>query len=387
MTGMSIYSRRQKWKFSFFLFAVLIGIGSIIYTNQLVKKLATEERKKVELWAEGTRRLATTETDSEEDISFIFKVIENNSTVPVILVGNEGEIITHRNLDTERPNEEVYLQKKLNQMKEKNKPIEVHLLNENKNYVYYNDSTLLTQLQYYPFIQISIILLFILVSYFAFNASMKAEQNQVWVGMSKETAHQLGTPISSLIGWLEILKEKQLDQQLIHQMGADIHRLEKITERFSKIGSGPILEKKNITKVIINSVNYVKARFSNKIQFVFNFSEEDEILVPLNMALFEWVIENLCKNAIDAMQGQGKIIISLHDNIQVIYIDISDTGKGIPKNKFKTIFRPGYTTKDRGWGLGLSLTKRIIEEYHSGKVFVNNSEPNLGTTFRLVLKK
>jgi signal transduction histidine kinase len=230
-------------------------------------------------------------------------------------------------------------------------------------------------------------MLFILVSYFAFNSTRKAEQNQVWVGMSKETAHQLGTPISSLLAWLEFLKLKNSDAELLSEVEKDIKRLETITERFSKIGSTPVLKKANIADVLNNSITYLKTRSSKKIKYILNFSSEDEIFVSINIALFEWVIENICKNAMDAMEGDGTIDITVTDNTQVIYLDIKDTGKGIPKSKYKTIFHPGFTTKQRGWGLGLSLTKRIVEIYHSGKIFVKNSELNRETTFRIVLKK
>ncbi|PLW98672.1 MAG: ATP-binding protein, partial [Marinilabiliales bacterium] len=242
------------------------------------------------------------------------------------------------------------------------------------------------QLSYYPYIQLGVIFLFILVSYFAFSVSRKAEQNQVWVGMSKETAHQLGTPISSLLAWLELLKIEGVRQDVYQEVEKDVKRLETITERFSKIGSAPVLKPINIVEVIDNAVQYIKSRASKKIQFVVD-QPNDEILIPLNVALFEWVIENICKNAIDAMDGNGTIEINVQDHTQVVYIDIKDTGKGIPKSKFKTIFQPGYTTKERGWGLGLSLTKRIIESYHSGKVFIKSSELGKGTVFRIALKR
>ena len=256
---------------------------------------------------------------------------------------------------------------------------------EGVQYIYYKDSILLTQLLYYPYIQLSIILIFILIAYYAFDSSRKSEQNQVWVGMSKETAHQLGTPISSLLAMIELLKLKNTEPQLIDEINKDVKRLEKITERFSKIGATPKLENNNITETLTNSINYIKTRSSKKIKFVFD--KTDEIIIPHNIPLFEWVIENLCKNSIDAMNGEGEIKITVTDNYQHIYIDICDTGKGVPKSKFKAVFNPGYTTKKRGWGLGLSLTKRIIENYHKGKIFIKSSEINKGTCFRIVLKK
>ena len=383
----NIYLQRQRWKLILFILAIIIGIASIIYTNRLVKQLSVEEKKKIELWAEGTRTLIEIDPSNTENINFIFKVIENNTTVPVIWVDENDSIISYRNLDSLKVKNKNYLLRQLNLMKAKNEPIEMGLINGQKNYIYYKDSILLTKLLYYPYIQMGVIVLFIFIAYLAFNATRKAEQNQVWVGMSKETAHQLGTPISSLIAWVELLKGKINDKALINELENDVSRLEKITERFSKIGSAPILKMENIIEVIKKSVEYIKTRSSNAIEFKYNFDEKAEIIVPINASLFEWVIENICKNAVDAMKSEGKIEISVYDNIQVIYIDIKDTGKGISKSKYKTIFRPGYTTKPRGWGLGLSLTKRIVETYHDGKIFVNESEINGGTTIRIVLRK
>lgn len=383
---MNIYSKKQQWKLLLLIIAVIIGVSSMWYTNKLVKKLSYEERKKVKLWAQGMKQLADID-NPDEDVSFIFEVIRNNETVPVILVDENDSIISARPADLLRPNDLEYNKRLLEKMKKEHEPIEIILSKGHKNYIYYKDSILLNQLFYYPFIQLGVIFLFILVSYFAFSASRKAEQNQVWVGMSKETAHQLGTPISSLMAWVELLKMKNIDKQLVTEVDKDVKRLETITERFSKIGSAPVLSKANITDVLNNSISYIKTRSSDKVIFNLNFFSSDEIFVPVNISLFEWVIENLCKNAIDAMNGSGTINISITDHTQVVYIDIKDTGKGIPKSKYKTIFQPGYTTKQRGWGLGLSLTERIIEFYHSGKIFVKSSEINNGTTFRIVLKK
>ncbi len=385
--GISIYSKRQKWKLSLFIAAIIIGLASLFYTNKLVKELATEERNKVELWAEATNMLIKSDVDDNQDMTFYLKVITNNNTVPVILANEDNEIITTRNLDPDKSENPEYLQRQIKRMQEENDPIEIDLGNNKTQKIYYSDSILLTQLSYYPFIQIGVIFLFIFVSYLALNSSMKAEQNQVWVGMAKETAHQLGTPITSLIAWMELLDENLEDKKLLNEVKSDVNRLEKITERFSKIGASPELKPTNISKVLLNSINYIKSRTSEKIAFSTNFSENDDVIAPVNSSLFEWVIENICKNAVDAMKGAGEINVEIADYIQVVFIDITDSGKGISKNKFKTIFRPGYTTKQRGWGLGLSLTKRIIEEYHSGKIFVRNSEINNGTTIRIVLKK
>lgn len=383
---MNIYSKKQKWKLLLLLIAIIIGVSSFFITNNLVKKLSIEERKKVELWALGMRQLSAL-TSEEKDYTFILEVIKNNETVPVILTDKEGQIISSRNLDPHKENDPEYLEEQLEKMKKDNDPIEIMLLDGNMNYIYYKESILLTRLFYFPIIQFGVISLFLLVSYLAFSTSRKAEQNQVWVGMSKETAHQLGTPTSSLLASLELLKLKKVDQEVITEFEKDVNRLEKITERFSKIGSKPKLQKQNIINVLVNAVHYIKARSSKKVNFEFNFSENDIINVPFNESLFEWVVENLFKNAIDSMDGNGNITIKIDDRIQYLFIDIIDDGKGIHKSKYKTIFQPGYTTKQRGWGLGLSLSKRIIEIYHNGKIFVNHSEIDNGTNMRIVLKK
>jgi signal transduction histidine kinase len=383
---LNIYSKKQKWKIILLVIAICIGVTSFVVTNNLVNKLSVEERKKVELWAMGTSQLSGLESD-EKDYSFIIEVLKNNETVPVILTDKGGRITSSRNLDPNREKDTLYLHKQLQKMKAANDPIVINLLDGDKNYIYYKESTLLTQLFYFPIIQFGVIALFLFVSYLAFSTSRKAEQNQVWVGMSKETAHQLGTPTSSLMANMELLRLKNVDETLLSELEKDVQRLEKITDRFSKIGSAPKLQRENIIKVITDTISYVKARSSEKVIFKTNFSENDQIFVPLNVHLFEWVIENLCKNAIDSMGGIGNISIHIDDRIQFLFIDISDTGKGIPKSKFKTIFQPGYTTKQRGWGLGLSLSERIIESYHRGRIFVNHSEVNKGTTMRIVLKK
>ncbi|MCD4832470.1 MAG: HAMP domain-containing histidine kinase [Bacteroidales bacterium] len=383
---MNIYTKKQKWKLLLLVVAVVIGVLTFLITNNLAQKLSVEERKKVELWALGMRQLSALDNE-EKDYTFILEVIKNNETVPVILTDKEGQIISSRNLDPHKENDPKYLSKQLDKMKNDNDPIEIILLDGNKNFIYYKESILLTRLFYFPIIQFGVITLFLLVSYIAFNVSRKAEQNQVWVGMSKETAHQLGTPTSSLMASLELLRLKNVDEKVVVEFEKDVNRLEKITERFSKIGSAPKLEKQDIVSVLMNTVSYIKARSSDKIKFKLNFSENDKILVPFNASLFEWVVENLFKNAIDSMEGNGNITINIDDRIQFLFIDIIDEGKGLPKSKYKTIFQPGYTTKHRGWGLGLSLSKRIIELYHDGKIFVNHSEIDKGTNMRIVMKK
>jgi signal transduction histidine kinase len=279
-----------------------------------------------------------------------------------------------------------FLDKQVEAMRVEHPPIEIKIGRNLRQYILYRDSDLLVRLRYYPYFQLAVIGLFLFVSYLAFSTSRKAEQNQVWVGMAKETAHQLGTPLSSLVAWLELLKMKGVSSEYTTEIEKDLHRLLTITERFSKIGSAPVLSKVNIYDVLKHSVNYIQTRSSGKVLFVLE-KPATEIFAPLNVPLFEWVLENILKNALDAMSGDGKITLNITDQQQFVYIDITDTGKGIPKSSYKTIFKPGYTTKSRGWGLGLSLSKRIVEEYHDGQIFVKNSEPNKGTTFRIVLNK
>jgi len=382
---LNIYTRKLRWKFLLFIAAISIGVSSLLYTNNLVRKLAVEERKRAELLFEAQRKIINAEM-TDPNLDFYGKVIENNETVPVIVLDSLDNISFMRNIDPAKMKNPRYLKKKLEQMKEASDPIIVNVTPKERQFLYYSKSTILTKLTVYPFVQLGIILLFILVAYFAFSSSRNAEQNQVWVGLSKETAHQLGTPISSLLAWLEMMKLKSSDPDLLIELEKDVKRLEKITERFSKIGSRPILKKDNLITVISSAVNYLKTRSSGSVKFNVHLTSE-ELLVPINASLFEWVIENICKNAIDATNGKGEVDIFISDHNQVVYVDVSDTGKGISKGLFKTIFKPGYTTKERGWGLGLSLAKRIVEEYHDGRIFVHQSEIGKGTVIRIVLKK
>ncbi|MGC8802732.1 MAG: sensor histidine kinase [Bacteroidales bacterium] len=380
---MSIYNKKFWWKLALILFAILIGMGSLYYTNNLVKQLSQEESQKIELWAEATRLLGSSESDNQ-DFGFLLEVVQNNRTVPVILTDSGNQIISYRNLDSIKALDSSNLKQQLQQMIEHGKRITIHVGPYNKNYVYYKESFILTQLRIYPYIQLGIIVLFILVAYLAFSSSRKAEQNQVWIGLTKETAHQLGTPTSSLMALTEILKEKKIEPSLIDELENDVQRLTTITERFSKVGSRPSLSQENISQLIEEVVQYLRHRIPSTIQMKLNL--ETDISAPVNKTLFAWVIENVCKNAIDALESEGIITIEAIKHKNKIHIDISDTGKGIPKSKFKTIFKPGYTTKVRGWGLGLSLAKRIVENYHKGKIFVLNSEIDKGTTFRIILR-
>ncbi|MCO5253094.1 MAG: HAMP domain-containing histidine kinase [Bacteroidia bacterium] len=350
----------------------------------MVKKLRIEEQKKIEIWAKAQERLAQAEDGAE--LSFFYSIVEENKTIPVILETPEGQLI-YRNLDTSKAKNPEYVRAKLEEMKNGYPPITIKIMDDEVGHLYYSDSYILKQLRNYPIYQLGIVSLFIFVSYFAFSVARKSEQNKVWVGLAKETAHQLGTPISSLLAWADLLEidPEQATPQSMQEMKRDIQRLIVITERFSKIGSEPELLVQNINNVLAESIVYMKTRTSDKIEYVFVERHKD-LLVRLNKSLLEWVIENLCKNAIDAMSGSGKITISIFLLKQKVYIDISDNGKGIPSNKFKTIFKPGYTTKKRGWGLGLSLVRRIITEYHRGSIFVKESIPNEKTTFRIIMK-
>ncbi len=386
MLTFNIYHNKRQWKFLLLVAAIVIGFFTLSYTDNLIEKLSVEERKKVELWAEGSRLLVS-DQDMGDNLTFVLRVIAENETVPVILTDENDNINSYRNLDERKAKHPDYLQRQLELMKEQHERIVIDLPDGHKNYIYYKDSYLLQQLSYYPYIQLGLIGLFILVSYFAFSSARKAEQNQVWVGMSKETAHQLGTPISSLMAWMEILKQEPANREYVDEIWKDINRLETIAQRFSKIGSTAVLNTCDLNMVLNNAVNYMRSRTSDKVKFTVNLPSEYPIEVPLNTSLFEWVVENLCKNAVDAMNGSGELKIDVNQNPYYVFIDFSDTGKGIPKSKFNTVFQPGYTTKERGWGLGLSLAKRIVEQYHQGKIHIKSSEINKGTTIRIVLKK
>lgn len=384
---MEFYFKKRRWKILLLLLAVVIGIGSFFYTHWLVEKMAQEERKSVELWAEATKRLIASGINSDQDITFLNDIIVGNTTIPIIHTDSLNRILGSKNIDYNAENKVRVLTRELRKMKGENEPILISVSDNEKQYLYYRDSVLLENLKYYPVVQFGVIFLFILVAYLAFSSSRNAEQNQVWVGMSKETAHQLGTPISSLMAWVEILKMQNVDENLIKEFEKDTQRLQKITERFSKIGSIPELLVTDVAEVIRSTVEYLKTRTSGKVKFMMDFDSEKKYEAPLNASLFSWVIENLCKNAIDAMNSSGTIQLNMQEKNNQIFIDVADTGKGISKAYFKTVFQPGFTTKKRGWGLGLSLAKRIVENYHKGKIFLKQSEINKGTTFRIILNK
>ena len=377
----------SRMRFVFFAIAAILTIASTLFSNKLAKDLANEERKKIELWAEAVKLFVTEpEGDVQMDYSLIKKIFEGNTNIPVILVDQEKNIIEYKNLDTSSRDQPSDIEAKARKIIAKNKFIEIKLSDDISQYVYYDESNLLIKLTYFPFIQLMVMFVFLLLTLYALNTSMRAEQDRVWVGLSKETAHQLGTPISSLLAWVELLKLKDVDEKLLIEMSKDTQRLKTIAERFSKIGSKPDPTPEDIRPALENAVNYIRNRSSKKIIFS-TILPEKETKVYLNIPLFEWVIENLCKNAIDAMDATGKITIKVIPEGKNLIIDVSDTGKGISKSNFKNVFKPGYTTKARGWGLGLSLVKRIIEENHNGRIFVKNSEPGKGTTFRIILKQ
>jgi anti-sigma regulatory factor (Ser/Thr protein kinase) len=505
---MNLYTRKQTWKIGLGVTAIIIIVASLFYTNYLIREVATEERqkikiwveaiqkkadlvnytnnlfnkvkaeerKRIEIWAEASRMLTISE--SSADLNFYLKILDNNTTIPVILTDRKGEILSWKNVENiengifsnvinEKKNvlnknleamkarrdsiiiplqkndynciyyndSKIFFELKsilegqlknfiteivdntasvpvivtgpdhqtliasgniednviatkseykklLGQMKQQNKPIPVNISNNDKNYIYYKDSNLLTTLKYFPFIQLGVIALFLIVGYSLFSTARKSEQNQVWVGMARETAHQLGTPLSSLMAWNELRKVSKKEPDF-NEIEKDIKRLETITNRFSKIGSQPILKNENLSDLLLDILSYMQSRISERVSI--NKEIPPSIILPMNYTLMEWVIENLIRNAVDAMEGEGIINVTLNDENDKITIDISDSGKGIPRREFKTVFRPGFTTKKRGWGLGLSLAKRIIEEYHSGKIFVKSSDPGKGTTFRIIL--
>lgn len=381
----NLYDARQKLKLAFLAISLTLVALFLIISNRLVEDLATEEHNKMEIWAEATRSVASNRSDV--DMGLVLKILQSNNTIPIIITDSQSQILQTHNLNIPDRHGEQFLQNKLQSLKDKQQVIEIYIDEETSQYLYYDDSTLLKRLSYFPYIQLAVMILFLVIAYLALMSSKKAEQNKVWVGLSKETAHQLGTPISSLMAWLEVLPSQGCDPEIVSDMGKDVQRLSVIAERFSKIGSQPEREPADVGEVINAAVEYMRHRISGRVQINVHTPEEKMEAQPLCRPLMEWVFENLCKNAIDAMDGQGTIDITLTCTDTRYYIDIKDTGKGIARNRFKTIFHPGYTTKRRGWGLGLTLVKRIIEEYHEGRIYVKESEIGKGTTFRMEMKR
>jgi two-component sensor histidine kinase len=380
----SIYDSRQQLKYLFIFGAIAIAIASVVVSNTLIKKLAEDEREKIEVWAEAGRVIVN--EDADLNMSLSLRIIQGNTSIPVFLCDGNDSIIVYRNITLPEKNVEAFLEKKIKEFKSKNAPITIDIGDGTFQYLYYDDSVILKRLLVYPYAQLSVVFVFILIAFLALGSTKKSEQNKVWVGLSKETAHQLGTPISSLIAWMEYLRTKEIDPALLREMEKDVKRLEIIAERFSKIGSNPDPTPVNIVNSIHLALDYMDTRISSKVKLCRNLPEEPALAL-MNDSLFAWVIENLVKNAVDAMEGQGKITFQLEVTGKNILIDISDTGRGISKSKFETIFSPGYTTKARGWGLGLSLVKRIIESYHGGRIFVKSSEIGKGTVFRIELRR
>lgn len=501
---MNIYTKKKRWKWILFGIAVTIVAVSLWYTQVLVREIAREERQNIQIWADAIHKkaelvnytedffkqieneerkkaemladafLLVTQTDESDVLNFFLKVLNENTTVPLILTDSDGriqetsnvdfdpdtvlylsgklrqefmvyppvkisfeenqfgylfykesklfnelrvvlddlissffseivinsasvpviitdstrtQILEFGKLDPKKVDDSVYMSQTLQHMASDNDPIKIKLAGKGTRYIFYANSDLLTRLMFFPYIQLSIIALFLFIAYILFSSARNSEQKQVWVGLAKETAHQLGTPLSSMIAWIELLRMEGYEGEALTELNKDVERLQKITDRFSKIGSEPKLKRENLVTVVYDSVNYIRRRASRKVNYTIHNKIDDEIYAPINLHLFEWVIENVCKNAIDAISGDGNIELRVSEEEHQIFIDITDDGKGIPKSKFKAIFTPGYTSKKRGWGLGLSLAKRIVSDYHKGKIFVRNSTLNKGTTFRIILRK
>nr|WKN37929.1 HAMP domain-containing sensor histidine kinase [Tunicatimonas sp. TK19036] len=389
------YQKKNTIRVIVLLVSVLIATVSILYTNRLVDSLKEREKNFIDLYAQAIEMTANNE---DENVTYLFEqVVTPNKSIPVILTDAFGNYVSSRNLDLEdsysQEKKDAIIARELEKMRATYPPIEIELHDPKTGiifayqFVYYRNSFLLTQLQYYPYIQLAVISVFALIAYLIFSYSRTAEQNRVWVGMAKETAHQLGTPLSSLMAWIEYFRAdpETYDPSIVQEMDKDINRLNMVTSRFSSIGSIPTLKEENLYHILNNSVTYLQNRISTKVHLQLH-ADGKPIPVRINAPLFEWVIENICKNAVDAMSGVGNLTIQvLHDHQEQVIIDITDTGKGIPKSKLKQVFTPGYTTKKRGWGLGLSLAQRIVENYHKGKIFVKHSEIDVGTTFRIIL--
>ncbi|MBO7248433.1 MAG: HAMP domain-containing histidine kinase [Bacteroidaceae bacterium] len=365
--------------------ALVIAVSSLLVSHSLVKDLEREERNKMEVFAEAYRTFNN--ADENTDLSLVLEVISSNNTIPVVILDRFDQVASYLNLDIPRQDTLQYIRQCVESMRNDGNSIKLyHEDGDDENFteVCYGESVLISRLTIYPYIQLGVVLIFVLIAIFALLSFKKTEQNRVWVGLSKETAHQLGTPISSLMAWIELLKDKYNDA-LILDMEKDVNRLQMIAERFSKIGSMPAPVQEDMVMVLGRVVAYMERRIPNSVSFKKNFPDPP-LNAAVNASLFEWVIENVCKNAVDAMDGHGVLTISLFRDEEVVAIEITDTGKGIPKNQYKSVFNPGFTTKKRGWGLGLSLAKRIVEDYHNGKIYVKRSEPGSGTTFRIELK-
>lgn len=388
MFFMKWFANFRNVKYILIAIAAVIAAASLLVSNSLVKDLKAEEEKKMEIWAEAMNSL--NRADANTDLALVLTVLNGNTTIPVVVTDSNGAISLHRNIEFSAGADSLaVLMQMVADMRLRDQKIRVDLgTEEGSDYleVCYSDSLILKQLAYYPYVQLAVVLLFFVICFVAILSSKRAEQNRVWVGLSKETAHQLGTPISSLMAWTTVLKEKYPTDELLPEMERDVARLQRVAERFSKIGSLPEPTSEDLVDVIDRAVEYVKRRSPAQVAYTVNYPKRP-LLVRMNAPLIEWVVENLCKNAIDAMNGAGSIIVTVSQSDDKAFVEISDTGKGISKSKHKRVFEPGYTTKKRGWGLGLSLAKRIMEQYHKGRIFVKQSAPGKGTTFRMELKK
>lgn len=391
----NIYESQRLGKLIFFVISAVTIVAFILVSNSLIKELSQQERIRMEIWADATRRLAN--ADENTDFEYLLSIIERNTSIPVLVEDGEGNILNHRNFSLPVEGEEnififsdlsaenqSYLNDKLQSLRHGKNKIVIDIDADTHQYIYYEDSIVLTRLSYYPYIQLGVMIVIALIVFTALLYTKRAEQNRVWVGLSKETAHQLGTPISSLMAWTQLLESYGTDPDVVREMDKDVHRLSVIADRFSKIGSKPELQLEYLNDTVSRSLDYMKSRISGKVNIIMTLSDDDHG-VMLSVPLFEWVMENLTKNAVDAMDGAGTITISTSATKEIVAIEVSDTGKGISRKNFKNVFNPGFTTKKRGWGLGLTLVKRIIEDYHRGRIFVKESEIGKGTTFRIEL--
>ncbi len=384
---MQLINRMRQVKILLVIAAVVLSVASLVVSHFLVRDLELEEQRKMEIWAEAMRSFNN--AGDETDLTLVWKVMNGNNTIPVVVLDSLDNVLDYRNLSIHAQNaadSAVAIRRRAAAMHQADRTIRIDLSGSGYESICYADSLLLKRLAWWPYVQLGVVLIFVVVAIFALLTSKKAEQNKVWVGLSKETAHQLGTPISSLMAWQEVLRETYPQDALLPEMGKDVQRLQRIAERFSKIGSQPELKTENLNEVVSQAAGYITRRISNRVELRCVLPEQP-LIVQVCAPLFEWVIENLCKNAIDAMDGKGKITVTATEEVNRFVIEVADTGKGIPKKDFNSVFAPGYTTKKRGWGLGLSLAKRIVEEYHNGRIFVKNSEVGRGTTFRIELKK
>lgn len=393
----NIYDIRRRGVIGFLLLSVVVISVFLFYSDSLVKDLSQQERERMQIWADATRELVNpvnSDSQSGSNVDFLLSIIERNRTIPVLLTDETGEIIMQRNFSLPEPPDSLslslsdvnrsFLDKKLDELRNSPNVIEIDMGEAGKQWLYYEDSKVLRSLGFYPYVQLLVLLAFVLIVYYAVSSTKRAEQNKVWVGLSKETAHQLGTPISSLMAWMELLEESGVSPETVTEMNKDVKRLSTIASRFSKIGSRPSMEIYDINEIVSHASDYMSSRISRRIRLTL-MPWHEPLIVTLSPPLTEWVMENLIKNAVDAMEGSGKIDIAIRPEKNKAIIEISDTGKGIARKNQKAIFNPGFTTKSRGWGLGLTLTKRIIEEYHGGLIYVKKSEIGVGTTFAIEL--